>query len=872
MPLELILLLCLTTGVALLHQRRQASRSYLEVHPRHAGWLRTLGLVRAEDFLAIESVIVGGHPDRNVARTTLRAGDTTATVYLKREHRVPWRIRLSSWWSGLGWSSRSLREARVLQALEREGFAAPEWLAAGETADGRAFLLLLEVPAARELRLTLPELTPTGRRRRVVQLAQALARLHTIGLIHPDLYAGHVLVEGGSDRLVFIDWARCQRRPAVSLRQRARALAALDATFPAEEASPAERVLALRAYLRAARPDLRPEQHARLLRHLDHFRAQFARRRHVVEKRQPRRADTVQTWTPIEGEELCVGSALQDVLPGDPRWLSLRHAAPAVANRWLPTPDGAVVRLERQRHDHCTVPRWFAWLRGRVYTAPEQRRAHLLLRLERYHVAAPQVLAMGRRWQGGRLDAFLLTRPLARTLALELWLRRCPDRAARQQVLQGAGELVRRLHAAGCYLGSGEGGWHGVAVQLEQEQPRVVLDRVDELRLRRRVERRQARADLHRCQVRLQEQGCDEAECQVFVSAYEQAGPSGVIAETLRAATVHVPHGEAAMSEPAQLVPAETPRGGLWRRVWQGVRRLWQQSDWPRFVGSDWIATIMSRPVTDRYSAKQGRSSGRMILPPEEPEGEAASREPLRIYLKRHYQLPWWDRLRALLWPRGDWSPAMQELRHLEKARRLGVPVPEVVAAGEFIGPGLRLQSFLAVRELTGMLALHEAIPLASQRMSPEAFAEWKRGLIQEMARLCRLLHDRNWFHKDLYLCHFYIDEAHTYAAPGDWRERIVMIDLHRLGHHPLTWAMWQMKDLAQLLYSSEVEGVTERDRLAFWRAYQGPTPRFWYDAWLRWFVVLKWRRYRAHNLRHAARQMVERATLSPTPAREDPA
>jgi heptose I phosphotransferase len=79
------------------------------------------------------------------------------------------------------------------------------------------------------------------------------------------------------------------------------------------------------------------------------------------------------------------------------------------------------------------------------------------------------------------------------------------------------------------------------------------------------------------------------------------------------------------------------------------------------------------------------------------------------------------------------------------------------------------------------------------------------------------------------------------------------------------------MKDLAQLLYSSEVEGVNDRDRLVFWRAYLGPTPRPWWDGWLRWLVVLKWRRYRAHNLRHAARRAIEKQEMTPTgPALED--
>jgi hypothetical protein len=98
-----------------------------------------------------------------------------------------------------------------------------------------------------------------------------------------------------------------------------------------------------------------------------------------------------------------------------------------------------------------------------------------------------------------------------------------------------------------------------------------------------------------------------------------------------------------------------------------------------------------------------------------------------------------------------------------------------------------------------------------------------------------------------LYLCHFYVPHADTSQEPTGWRGRMHLIDLHRLGHHPLTWRLWQVKDLAELLYSSEVAGVTGRDRLRFWRHYLGADRRLaaW---WLRRVVLLKWGRYRRHN------------------------
>jgi heptose I phosphotransferase len=283
----------------------------------------------------------------------------------------------------------------------------------------------------------------------------------------------------------------------------------------------------------------------------------------------------------------------------------------------------------------------------------------------------------------------------------------------------------------------------------------------------------------------------------------------------------------------------------LWLRLCRGSRRLRQRPDWGQLLGADWPERVMALEVTDRFHAKQGRSTGRLLL------GSGGRR--LGVYLKRHYRLPRWLGLLAALWPERGWSPALQEVRHLEWALAEGLPVPAVVAAGEYLGPWGRLQSFLAVEELAGMLPLHEAIPAAARNFGADDFRRWKAALVAEMARLARALHGKRRFHKDLYLCHFYVPEADTRALP-DWHGRVHLIDLHRLTRHRWTWPVWQVKDLAQLLYSSDVEGVTARDRLLFWRLYQGEGRRGRAARWLRRAVVFKWRRYRRHNLKRGHR------------------
>src|SRR5262249_13012450 len=75
-------------------------------------------------------------------------------------------------------------------------------------------------------------------------------------------------------------------------------------------------------------------------------------------------------------------------------------------------------------------------------------------------------------------------------------------------------------------------------------------------------------------------------------------------------------------------------RDSLWQRLTRGAQRFWHRPDWPRFAGNDWADRIMEVAVTDRFHAKQGRSTGRLVL-------GGPGRE-LTVYLKRHYRLPRW--------------------------------------------------------------------------------------------------------------------------------------------------------------------------------------------------------------------------------------
>jgi heptose I phosphotransferase len=285
--------------------------------------------------------------------------------------------------------------------------------------------------------------------------------------------------------------------------------------------------------------------------------------------------------------------------------------------------------------------------------------------------------------------------------------------------------------------------------------------------------------------------------------------------------------------------------GSLWERWARGVSWTWINERYRSRVPEDLDATVMSLESPDRFHAKQGRSTARVVL-------EQTNR-PLAVYLKRHYRLPWPTRLAALLQPAGRYSPAATEWSNLERVRAMGIEVPEVVAVGEHVGPRTALHSFLMVAELTGCTPLNELLPQLAGRLDPESFEKLKQRLFEQMAGIIATLHRAGVFHKDLYLCHFFVDHASIDADGAT--PRMVLIDLHRLREHRLWSNWWRWKDLAQLLFSTYgVGGITRGDRAWFWWRYRSLVGIDRPD-WQKRMILLRARRYDAHNRKQRQRR-----------------
>jgi tRNA A-37 threonylcarbamoyl transferase component Bud32 len=381
---------------------------FVQINPRYCDQLAALDLHTPEQFLALPAIIVSGHPDRHVGRVTLGDGSAAILAFLKREHRIRWRDRLASAWAGFGLVTKSQREARTLGALAKAGIDCPEWIACGEDGKGRAFLLTRAVIDATELRRFLRDLPSSARPHFARRLGVALARVHSAGFDHPDLYSKHILVSADGKRIYLLDWQR-SRRGGVRERQRCRDLAALDATLADDLVSTEDRLECLRAYLRDANASTSVASFVRAIRRQSQ---RLLRKRHFRECRLPPLSVSQELiW--MNGEALCAtpdfADSLEGVIPG---WLRLECSSTsnqAITQVRIVLPDGRRGLLVRRREDRPLRWLWMQF-RRKAHTSPEVRQAGVIFRRQRVGLPAPRLLAFGELhplpW---RTESFLLT-------------------------------------------------------------------------------------------------------------------------------------------------------------------------------------------------------------------------------------------------------------------------------------------------------------------------------------------------------------------------------------------------------------------------------------------------------------------------------
>ena len=195
---------------------------------------------------------------------------------------------------------------------------------------------------------------------------------------------------------------------------------------------------------------------------------------------------------------------------------------------------------------------------------------------------------------------------------------------------------------------------------------------------------------------------------------------------------------------------------------------------------------------------------------------------PCKCYLKRYRKPPVAAQLRRII----EWRPgrgtAAREAHFAAKLAAFGVGAPGVVAVGERMSGWRERCSFSVTREIRGE-SLETLVDRVRRRPGQTPPAVDRREIIEQLARLVRVMHRHRLFHRDLYLCHVFL------SWNADGQVVLQLIDLARMIEKPVRSWRWRIKDLGALDFSAPRPTVTRADRVRFLYHYdsvlrQGPS------------------------------------------------
>ena len=180
---------------------------------------------------------------------------------------------------------------------------------------------------------------------------------------------------------------------------------------------------------------------------------------------------------------------------------------------------------------------------------------------------------------------------------------------------------------------------------------------------------------------------------------------------------------------------------------------------------------------------------------------ETESGEKRSFFLKRYAPPTIRDRLKAYLRLKRPAPGARQEWHAMWTFLQLGLPGPVPVAWGQDGGPSLVLSE--GVSHVMRLSEWAERNFGEGSCRNPQAIPA-KHKIIEEVANVVARMHSAGLHHQDLYLCHFLCGSEQD-GLP------LTLIDLQRVERsRRLSWR-WQVKDLAQLHFSS-AQYITRQD------------------------------------------------------------
>lgn len=199
------------------------------------------------------------------------------------------------------------------------------------------------------------------------------------------------------------------------------------------------------------------------------------------------------------------------------------------------------------------------------------------------------------------------------------------------------------------------------------------------------------------------------------------------------------------------------------------------------------------------------------------------------LYLKRFLRPPLGRQLERWRAGRWDLSTAGIEWSNARTLAEVGVTAVEAVAFGQRMAGPWEQASFVLLAEAPGE-SLERWVPAHLPPEDRDPTPQVRRNRLEALARFVARFHRAGFAHRDLYLCHVFMEEeADETASPRGAAgcSRFRLIDLQRV--FPPRWRRrrWVVKDLAALNYSTPLERVGTRERLRFLCRYVRECDRY---------------------------------------------
>jgi heptose I phosphotransferase len=219
---------------------------------------------------------------------------------------------------------------------------------------------------------------------------------------------------------------------------------------------------------------------------------------------------------------------------------------------------------------------------------------------------------------------------------------------------------------------------------------------------------------------------------------------------------------------------------------------------------------------------------------------ETENGEKRPFFLKRYAPPTIGDRLKTYLRLKCPAPGARQEWHAMRIFLQLGLPGPVPVVWGQDGGNSLILSE--------GVIHVMRLSEWAERNFGEGSYRNTqaipaKHRIIEEVANIVARMHSAGLHHQDLYLCHFLCGSEQG-CLP------LTLIDLQRVERHRRLPGRWQVKDLAQLHFSS-AQYITRQDIRRFWKVYNAiyHTGRRITPLWHS--ILRKSERIRHHTFKH---------------------